>query len=110
MPCRDGRDNENVRIEYVNGVNPTQFLGKINKIESEKRELEAGLCAIITELEKMGIAKKVLIVASKNGSIDLFKFWENHHQEDKDRLRGKIKTLSNHEKDLLKKMARNNEL
>lgn len=58
MLCYDGRDRD-VRTEYVNGVNPEPYVYKIEQLADAVKRLEAGLCAVITELEKRGIANDV---------------------------------------------------
>ena len=106
MPCYDGRDRENVRTEYVNGVDPTPYNYKISNLTDQVARLEAGLCAIITELEKKGIANEVISQASKSGLINLMDFWEKHSKEDEARLAKKFHSFSEHEQDVIRKMVR----
>lgn len=106
MPCYDSRDKENVRTEYVNGVDPTSYNHKIRNLTDQVKRLEAGLCALITELEKRGIATKVISQASKSGLIDLMSFWENHSKEDEARLAKKFHQFSEHEQEVIRKMVR----
>lgn len=108
MPCYDGRDN--IRTEYVNGVDPAPLTYKINNLKDNVARLEAGLCAIITELEKRGIANEVISQASKSGLIDLMSFWEKHSNEDRVRLAKKFHAFSEHEQQIIRKMMSNGEL
>lgn len=103
MPCYDDRNNE-PRVEYVNGVNPQPLNDKILKLKNDNRKMEAGLCAILTELEKRGIANEVISQASKSGLIDLMTFWEKHSKEDEARLAKKFHEFSEHEQAQLKKL------
>lgn len=47
MPCYDGRERDNVRTEYVKGVDPAPYNYKISTLKDQVKRLEAGLCAII---------------------------------------------------------------
>lgn len=105
MPCFDARDRENVRTEYINGVDPTPYNYKINNLTDQVARLEAGLCAIITELEKKGIANEVISQASKSGLIDLMSFWEKHSKEDEARIAKKFHPFSEHEQNVIRKMV-----
>lgn len=99
MPCYDGRDNQ--RIEYINGVNPEPYNEKIIHLENKCKFLEAGLCAIITELEKKDVANEIISQASKSGLIDLMDFWNHHSKEDETRLALKLHQFSEHEQDVI---------
>ena len=103
MPCSDGRDN-NVRIVYQNGVDPTHYNFKINSLNDKISKLEGGLCAIITELEKKGIANEIISQASKSGLIDLMTFWMHHKNDDISRLANELHKFSKHEQDILRKL------
>lgn len=102
MPCYDGR--QDTRVEYRTGVDPQIYEGRIRAAEDRNNKLEAGLCAIITELEKKGIANEVISQASKSGLIDLMGFWEQHSKEDETRLAKELHKFSEHEQDVLKKL------
>lgn len=104
MPCYDGRDRENVRTEYINGVNPEPYQYEIRKLKDQVKRLEAGLCAIITEIQKEGIADRVITQASKSGLIDLVGFWANHSKEDEVRLSKELHKFSEHEQAVLKRL------
>lgn len=106
MPCYDGRDNE-PRIIYQNGVNPEPFKYEISRLQDRVNWLEAGLCAIITELEKKNIANEVISQASKSGLIDLMSFWHQHKNEDVTRLAKELHKFSEHEQDVLRKLLNN---
>ena len=104
MPCYDGRDKETVRTEYLNGVDPSPYENKIIKLHDQVKQLEAGLCALITELEKEGIADRVIAQASKSGLIDLVGFWDNHSKEDETKLSKELHKFSEHEQVILKRL------
>lgn len=104
MPCYDGRDRENVRTEYINGVDPQPYNYKISNLTDQVARLEAGLCAIITELEKKGIANEVISQASKSGLINLMDFWDKHSKEDEARIAKKLHQFSEHEQEVIKKL------
>ena len=106
MPCYDGRDN-NERIVYQNGVNPEPFKAEIHQLQKRNSWLEAGLCAIITELEKKNIANEVISQASKSGLIDLMSFWHAHKNEDVTRLAKELHKFSEHEQDVLRRLLNN---
>lgn len=106
MPCYDARDRENVRTEYVKGFDPTPYNYIISNLTDQVKRLEAGLCSLITELEKRGIANEVISQASKSGLIDLMSFWEHHSKEDEARLAKKFHQFSEHEQEVIKKMVR----
>lgn len=109
MPCYDYTDN-NVRTEYVNGVDPIVYQKRISELIDKVCWLEAGLCAIITELEKKNIANEVISQASKSGLIDLMSFWEQHSKEDEARLANKFHSFSEHEQSMIRKMITNGKL
>lgn len=98
MPCYEAEVE--TKIVYVNGVDPQ----KINELTNKNIWYEAALCAIITELEKRGITFDVITKASKNGEIDLMKFWKEHSDEDKAKILNTISQLSGHEQEMLKKI------
>ena len=95
MPCYDPRGEK---------VDPTPYRNKIDDLNSKIKLLEAGLCALITELEKEGIASKVIIQASKSGLIDLVSFWDIHSKEDEVRLIRELHKFSEHEQSILKRI------
>lgn len=107
MPCYDGRDNE-PRIVYQNGVNPEPFKYEISRLRDRINWLEAGLCAIITELEKKNIANEVISQASKSGLTDLMSFWHQHKNEDVTRLAKELHKFSEHEQVILRRLLNNN--
>lgn len=106
MPCYDGRERENVRTEYINGVDPRPYNHEINNLIDKVAQLEASLCAIITELEKKGIANEVISQASKSGLINLMEFWDKHSKEDEARIAKKFHSFSEHEQDVIRKMVK----
>jgi hypothetical protein len=110
MPCYDGREMADVRIEYRDGVDPQVYNAKIAHLEVEINKLEAGLCAIITELEKRKIANEIISQASRSGLIDLMSFWERHSKQDETRLYKKFHSFSEHEQSIIRKMVKENKL
>ena len=107
MPCYDGRENE-PRIVYQNGVNPEPFKYEISRLHDRINWLEAGLCAIINELEKKKIANEVISQASKSGLINLMDFWLHHSKEDETRLARELHKFSEHEQEILRKLLNKN--
>jgi len=103
MPCSDVRENPCSGL--VDG-----YQTEIRKLRNKITKLEAGLCAIITELEKKGIAQVILAIASRRGKIDLDEFWKNHSKEDKTRLRKQFKKFSEHEQEVIKELIRKGKL
>ena len=81
---------------------------KINDLIDRNKYLEAGLCAIITELEKRNIANEIITEASKNGIIDLMNFWSHHSDNDKTRLAVELFKYSEHEKTIIKQILNEN--
>ena len=102
MPCYDGRQEES-RIIYRDRGNPQDKI-KIAELTDQNKKLEAGLCAIITELEKRGIADGIISQASKSGLIDLMGFWLIHSKEDEARLARELHRFSEHEQSVLKRL------
>ncbi len=102
MPCYSGE--EDVEEVFVNGVNPTPYETRIRDLGERVKQLEACLCALITELEKNGIADKVITQASKSGLIDLVSFWASHSKSDKVRLSKELHKFSEHEQAVLKEI------
>lgn len=105
MPCYDGRDSrESVEVIYKD--NPSH-IKLMEETVNENRKLEAGLCALITELEKIGLTKTILPKASRSGLIDLVGFWSEHSKEDEMRLVKELHKFSEHEQEILKKLLNN---
>ena len=91
----------------IKEVNKTdhKLLTKITILEDRNKYLEAGLCAIINELEKRFISNEVMADASKNGMIDLFTFWHEHTKEDESRISARLNSeFSEHEQSILRKL------
>lgn len=97
-------DPEQIKINKI-------FVDKDNRINDlikKNKYLEAGLCAIITELEKRDIANEIITQASKNGIIDVMGFWSCHSHNDKTRLAVELFKYSEHEKDIIKQILNEN--
>ncbi len=101
MPCSDSRMGAEDR-QYVNGVDPAPYEYKIDILTTKNQLLEAGLCALISELEKEGIADRLIKSASEKGLVDLATFWQQHSYKDVVRLTKELDKYSEHEKELLK--------
>lgn len=93
MPCSDGRVPEPI-VEYIDRPETLQT----------NRMLMAIVCAILTELERNGIADRVIADAEENGKVKIKEVWDLHKKEDKARLSKLIEGLSEHEKLILKNM------
>ena len=113
MPCRDDRDAfNNVRTEYVNvGVTKEEAAKMVQtavaKKDAEIHDMEAAICAIFSEYEKIhGEAKLKLFIAtaSVNAKYDLGKFWDMHKAQDEKRLKQELDKFSEHERLLMKKI------
>ena len=102
MPCYDGRQ-QNERIIYQDRDNP-EDKRLIAQLIDQNKKLESGLCALITELEKKGIADEVITQASKSGLINLTDFWLHHSKEDETRLSIELHKFSEHEQEVLKRL------
>jgi hypothetical protein len=104
MPCYSGQDDyRRTETVYVDRDNP-EDKRKIAQLIDQNKWLEAGLCAIITELEKRGIANEVVSQASKSGLINLMSFWKQHSKEDETRLAVELHKFSEHEQEVLKRL------
>ncbi len=102
MPCYDGRDESRVEIRYKSGVSPRQY-------EDCKKNMEwsdAALCALISALERRGIAAEVIADASRCGLIDIMGHWNRHHTTDETRLADKLHKFSKDEQAILKRLLR----
>lgn len=75
-----------------------------SRLLQKNQYLEASLCAIITELEKRGIANEIISQASTNGLIDLMSFWKTHSKQDETRLAIELDKFSEHEQQILKRL------
>jgi hypothetical protein len=91
MPCNDGPPPFKMRQiigELNNEIENAQY--QKNKIDAEKKQLEAVLCALCSELDRRGIAVEVIAAATHNGLIDLLAFWQEHKKDDASRLANDI--------------------
>jgi len=116
MPCSDGRENyRSVRTEYVNvGVTPEDAAKMVKEAEARKdaeiRIMEASMCAVLSEYEKMyGTQKLKLFIstASVNAKCDLGRFWDLHREQDEERLKQELAKFSEHERLLMKNILNN---
>ena len=105
MPCYEEQSVPQ-RVEYRNGVDPSPYLTRISTLQDRVSWLEAALCALINEMDREEISNRIILSASRNGKINLLKFWEEHSKEDEARLLSKFNSMSEHEKSLIKKMIK----
>ena len=113
MPCYDAfngessRNRETVR-EIITKVDNPQDKQEIIKLTDTVKRLEAGLCAIMSELDRKGIANEIISQASKSGLINLMDFWEAHSKEDETRIARALHHFSEHEQIVMKKILNSN--
>jgi DNA-binding MarR family transcriptional regulator len=113
MPCYDpfnGNDSGK-RIEYkeiIKKVDNPKDKQEIIKLTDTVKRLEAGLCALISELDRKGIANEIISQASKSGLINLMDFWEAHSKEDETRIARALHHFSEHEQIVMKKILNSN--
>jgi tellurite resistance-related uncharacterized protein len=125
MPChsthpdyscydRYERGQEPIEIDWKKETIPDNYQEKypikmeeIKQLAVLKREnnyLEAALCAILTELENKKLLQSIADAASKNGMIDIYRFWDEHKSKDEERLKAELDKFSEHEKEIIKKL------
>lgn len=114
MPCYDPQHNHSPQVretirEIVTTVDNPLDKAEILKLTDTVNRLEAGLCALISELERKGIANEIISQASKSGLINLMDFWEIHSKEDNTRIARALHQFSEHEQIILKKLLNNND-
>ena len=100
MPCYDPRSDD---TKYTK-----KDRKEIDALIDENKKLEAGLCAIITELVKRDLASQIIPEASRNGLVDLVGFWNDHHESDQSRLAFELHKFSVHEQEQLKRLLNDN--
>ncbi len=100
MPCYDSRNEPSYILEEkLKSANE-----ELTKSHQRVKYLEASLCALINEtIRAVGEEKMNLIFdhAATNGEIDLKEFWQQHREEDIERLKSDLEGYSDHEKTLL---------
>jgi tellurite resistance-related uncharacterized protein len=127
MPChsvypdyssydRYERGQEPIEIDWKKETTPDNYQEKypikmeeIKQLAALKKEnnfLEAALCAILSELEKTNLYNKIVPQANQNGIIDIDAFWVVHRYKDEERLKCALDKLSEHEKEILKKLLK----
>ena len=112
MPCYDpfnspSNNRETIR-EIITKVDNPQDKQEIIKLTDTVKRLEAGLCAIMSELDRKGIANEIISQASKSGLINLMDFWEAHSKEDETRIARALHHFSEHEQIVMKKILNSN--
>ncbi len=113
-PCYsgDGQPPAHYRTESViieKHIDNPIHLRQLEQLRDENNYLTGGLCALITELNKMGIANKVISQASKSGLIDLMKFWHQHAFDDEVRIAVELHKFSEHEQAIIKRLLNEND-
>lgn len=103
MPCYDPRGSKPV---YVNGVDPEPFQDEIEKLKHRLNLYEAKLCAIFNELERRGISGDVAVKASRNGLVDVMKWYMQHKKNDEARLEGDLHKYSVDEQQMMLKILK----
>lgn len=101
MPCYTMYDDEELRSRGPRIENQDK-LAELYDAKKRVSELEASLCALITEIRNEGLAEVVLVRASRHGLIDLMKFWKEHESSDVARLSAELHKFSVHEQEILK--------
>ena len=114
MPCyseynNDRNNTKEVIREIITKVDNPQDKQEIIKLTDKVNRLEAGLCAIISELERKGIANEIISQASKSGLINLMDFWEAHSKEDETKIARALHHFSEHEQIVMKKLLNKND-
>lgn len=107
MPCTGepggynpyNNNNNRTTTIYVDNPDDKRLIIELSKTN---KNYEAALCAIMTELEKKGIASEIINKSSINGFIDIISFWEKHVKSDEARINEKLKQFSEHEKTMIK--------
>ena len=108
MPCESAYNvnqerYSNNRTEYREVIVENKIDKRlIEQLKKENQFLEAGLCAVIRELDKRKISKEIIEEANKNGMIDLNLFWGKHSIDDEVRISNVLKNFSQHEKEIIK--------
>ncbi len=100
MPCYEGRDHVETKVVYETGISPWD----IEQVNNRVKWLEAGLCAILSELERRGIAPEVVAEASRNGLIGLMDFWKKHNASDEARIASILHNYSKDEQAVMRKL------
>jgi hypothetical protein len=109
MPCYSNQEEASRTVyEYRNGVDPRPYESAISNLKDRGKWLEGALCAIITELESRNISSEIISDASKNGMLDIAKFWNEHKGDDISRLMNDISKFSEHEKEIIKNLLNKN--
>jgi hypothetical protein len=100
MPCRSYEDEcRNPNSGEVSRLERENF-----NLQKENQEIEAGMCAVFSELETNPNVDlpKVIKAAAKNGDVDLSDIWAKHQAKDVARLKKDLKKFSKHELDMIK--------
>jgi hypothetical protein len=82
MPCYDPGYNCH-RQEYIRSEEDIKQVAKTNE---EICHLQAIICALLSELNRRGIAEEVCIKASESGRVNVMDFCIRHHVTDKNRV------------------------
>ena len=103
MPCSDGRDRD-YKVVYEDRDNP-ETERKLRECEELCIKLEASLCALINEINRVGLdVESILISAGENGKVNIIEFWKDHQQHDRERLALELEKFSKDELDMIKEL------
>ena len=93
MPCYEPRRGES-------GVSHSEYGNARDRADWA----ESSLCAILSELERRGLAGSVLASASRNGLIDVVSFWAKHSKSDEARIAQRLHEFSVDEQAIIKNL------
>lgn len=78
---------------------------EVNELRNANNQLEAILCALISELKNRGIDHEVIAQASRSGLVDIMSFWVKHVDEDRARIAATLhKNFSEQEQQVIREL------
>lgn len=120
MPCEQNKgwhcgeyplqvNSNNREEEYINSFAISNQLEE-RKMKMINKQYTAMLCALFNDLKNRNILDEVLISASNDGKIDFKTFIEEYEKEDIEKLKQYLLNFSKHERQLLLKILKTNDL
>lgn len=100
MPCSSSNYDQPLRSNNDNQIDKH----RIKNLEDHVTWLEAGLCALISELVDRKLAEEIIPEASRKGLIDLVSFWQKHNDNDRTRLAAMLHRFSVQEQQMIKEI------
>lgn len=100
MPCSDGQCQQSTRVVYESGVSHEKY----REVEQRADWFEGAICAILSELERRGLAAEVIAESSRNGLIDIMTFWATHSNDDEARIAKVLHGYSKDEQAIMRKL------